>query len=286
MKFRYWRLVLAPVAIAAGGLLLVSDASASVMGTLLTGSSGTVTVSLNSAVFNSDPAATGGGNSDVSNGTVLSFAGCSGVINSAGCLTSTTTNREGVTVNNADLTLTTPSPADANTFLTFAAHPNLVYSINFPPGPGSPNTNCALANANGLSCSVFAGSPIVLTFDNGNTFVGLGVTGRASDTGVAGLATGSTYTGGFSEFFTTPIMVGGVLVAPTPDNIQHFFCPTGVCQTGDFLSGRSITSSQSGTFTATPVSGVPEPSAVLLSSMGILMLLVGRMLRKGSRTRV
>lgn len=282
MTFRHWRLVLAPVALAAGGLLLVSNASASVMGTLLTGSSGTVTVSLNSAVFNADPAATGGGNSDVSNGTVLSFAGCSGVINSPGCLTSLPGNQEGVTVNNADLTLTVPSAANANTFLTFAAHPSLVYSINWPPGPGSPNTDCSTANANGLSCSVFANSPIVLTYDNGNTFVGLGVTGRASDTGVAGLATGSTYTGGFSEFFTTPIMVGGSLVAPTPRNIQLFFCPTGVCQPTDFMSGRSITSSQSGTFTATPI---PEPSAILLSSMGILMLAVGRLLRKVSKTR-
>src|SRR5260370_2032627 len=158
MTLWYWRLALAPVAIVAGGLLLVSDASASVMGTLLTGSSGTVTVSLNSAGFNSDHAATGGGNSDVSNGTVLSFTGCSGVLGSPGCLST----QEGVTVNNADLTLTAPSAANANTFLTFAAHPNLLYSINWPPCPGSPITNCATPNPNGLSCPVFAGAPIVL----------------------------------------------------------------------------------------------------------------------------
>src|SRR5579864_1915762 len=279
MTFRQWKFALAPVTIAAGGLLLVSNASASLMGTLLTGSSGTVTVSLNAAIFNNDPAATGGGNSDVSSGTSLTFAGCaSGVLGSPGCLST----QEGVTVNNADLTLTAPSAANANTFLTFAAHPNLVYSINWPPGPGSANTNCATANSNGLSCSVFAGSPIVLTYDNGNTFVGLGVTGRASDAGVGGLASGSTYSGGFSEFFTTQIMVGGVLVSPTPNNIQLFFCPTGVCQPADFSSGRSISSSQSGTFTATPV---PEPSPVWLGSVGILMLLAGRQLRKVYRTR-
>ena len=263
-----------------GSLLFVSNASASIIDTLLTGSSGTVTVSLNSAIFNPDPAAVGGGNSDVSNGTNVKFTGCaSGVLGSPGCLST----QEGVTVNNADLTLTPPSAANANTFLTFAAHPNLVFSINWPPGPGSANTNCATANSNGLSCSVFAGSPGVLTYDNGNTFVGLGVTGKASDTGVAGLATGSNYSGGFSEFFTTPILVGGVLVAPTPANIQLFFCPTGVCTPADFASGRSITSSQSGTFTATPVSGVPEPASISLSLLGGLLLAVGMIGRKRQR---
>jgi len=263
-----------------GGLVLVSNASESVINTLVTGSSGNVTVSLNSVIFNSDSAAVGGGNSDVASGTTLAFAGCAGGLNppNAGCLT----QQEGITVNNADLTLTAPSAANANTFLTFAAHPNLVFSIAWPPGPGSPNTNCASANANGLSCSVFAGSPIILTYANGDTFVGLGVSGKASDTGVAGLAGGSSYTGGFSEFFTNQILVGGVLVNPTPQNIQLFFCPTGVCQPSDFSSGRTISSSQSGNFTAT---SIPEPSAVFLGSLGIVMLLVGARFRKSHGTR-
>jgi len=266
--------LLAPVAVLAGGLLLTSTASANVMNTLNTGSSGTVTVSLNSLFFNTDPAAIGGGNSDVAMGTNLTFAGCaSGVLGSPGCLSV----QEGITINNNDLTLTPPSPADANTFLTFAANPNLVYSINFPPGPGSANTNCATANANGLSCSVFAGSPIVLTFSNGDTSVNIGVTGKASDTGVAGLATASNYNGGFSQFFSTPLPNGN---APTPQNIQLFFCPTGVCQPSDFTSGKSITSSQSGTFHATPLAGVPEPSTIALSSLGVLLLMVGSLRRK------
>jgi hypothetical protein len=169
--------------------------------------------------------------------------------------------------------------ADQNTFLTFASHPNLVFSMNYPPGPGSTNTNCATANANGLSCSVFAGSPIILTYNNGNTFVGLSVNGKASDSGVGGLATGSSYNGGFSQFLTTPLPNGN---APTPLNIQLYFCPSGTCTAADFASGRSITSSQSGSFTAT---NVPEPSSVFLSSLGILMLLAGTGLRKvyGSR---
>jgi hypothetical protein len=268
-------IALVSVAILVGGLLWVSDASATVMGTVLTGSSGTVTVSLNSAVFNPDPAAIGGGNSDVSTGTNLSFAGCSGVLGSPGCLFA----QEGVTVNNADLTLTAPSTANANTFLTFASHPNLVYSINWPPGPGSSNTNCATANANGLSCSVFAGSPIILTFNNGDTFVGLSVNGKASDTGVAGLAAGSPYTGGFSEFLTQPLPNG---MPPTPENIQLFFCPSGTCTPTDFSSGRSITSSQSGTFSAVAPPTVPEPSSIFLSATGIVMWLGRRRFRKFS----
>src|ERR1700694_1906070 len=134
MTFRNLRLALAPVAVLAGGLLLVSSASASVINTLLTGSSGTMTISLNPIViFNTDSAAVGGGNSDVAAGTNLAFAGCaSGVLGTPGCLSL----QEGVTITTPDLTLSAPSPANANTFLTFAAHPNLVFSINWPSGPG------------------------------------------------------------------------------------------------------------------------------------------------------
>jgi len=269
-RFRDLRLAV-PVTILTGGLLLVSNALASPIGTLNTGSSGTVTVSLSSLFFNSDSAAMGGGDSDVAAGTNLKFAGCaSGTLGSAGCLAL----QEGITVNNNDLTLTAPSTANENSFLTFAANPNLVFSINYPPGPGSTNTNCATANANGLSCSVFAGSPILLTYNNGATTASIGITGKASDTGVAGLAAGSNYMGGFSQFFTTTLPNGN---APTPANIQLYFCPTGVCQPADFTAGRSLTSSQSGTFFA---STVPEPSTIVLGSVGALLLMVGSFRRK------
>ena len=260
--------------ISVGNLILVSDASASVINTLLTGSSGTVTASLSSLTFNNDSAAVGGGNSDVAAGSNLAFAGCaSGVLGSPGCLVL----QEGITVNNNDLTLTAPSAANANTFLTFAAHPNLVFSIVWPPGPGSTNTNCATANSNGLSCSVFAGSPAVLTYLNGDTFIGFGVHGKASDTGVGGLATGSTYSGGFSVFFTDNLPNG---TAPTPQNIQLYFCPTGTCTAGDFSSGKSITSSHSGSFTA--LSGVPEPATFSMILLGGLLVSAGSLRRKRS----
>jgi hypothetical protein len=260
-------------------LLFVSDASADVTNTLLSGSSGNVTISLNSVFFNNDSAAVGGGNSDVASGTNLAFAGCaSGVLGTPGCLGP----QEGITINNADLTLSPPSTANANTFLTFAAHPNLVFSMTWPPGPGSPNTSCATANSNGLSCSVFAGSPEVLTFLNGHTSLSLGVTGKASDAGVAGLATGSTYIGGFSETITA--LPNGA--DPTPQNIQLYFCPSGTCTAADFSSGKSITTSQSGSFTATDTDVVPEPSSILLSALGtITMLLLGTGLLKSIGVR-
>src|SRR5579864_3049274 len=144
MTFRDLRLALAPVAVLSSGLLMVSNASASVINTLLSGSTGNVTVSLNSLIFNNDPAANPGApsscitptsvshaqtcNADVANGTTLAFTG--------GPLTT----GEGIYINNADLTTTAPSPTDANSFLTFASHPNLVFSERVI-GPGQSNTN-------------------------------------------------------------------------------------------------------------------------------------------------
>jgi len=277
MRFRNLWLALIPVLVLAGGLVFVSDASADVTKTLLTGSTGTATFSLNSLIFNNDPAALPSGtcntalgrgcNSDVATSTDLAFTG--------GPLAT----GEGIYVNNNDLTLTAPSMTDANQFLTFASHPNLVFSMS-SLGPGSSNTNCATANGNGLSCSVFAGSLEVLTFLNGHTSLSFGVIGRASDTGVGGLATGSAYTGGFSETITS--LPNGA--APTPQNIQLYFCPSGACMPADFTSGKSITTSQSGSFTADStgqIPPVPEPSTILLSALGtITMLLVGTGLLK------
>jgi hypothetical protein len=101
---------------------------------------------------------------------------------------------------------------------------------------------------------------------------------------VSGLAGGSNYTGGFSQFFTALLPNG---MTPTPLNIQNFFC-TGsdpghgnICVAGDFSSGKSITSSLSGTFTASAAStaNTPEPSAVSLGSLGIVLLVGARFLK-------
>jgi hypothetical protein len=109
--------------------------------------------------------------------------------------------------------------------------------------------------------------------------VSLGVVGKASDTGVAGLAAGSNYVGGFSQTFTDNLPNG---LAPTPQNIQLFFCPSGTCTAADFSSGRSLTSSQSGSFTA---SAVPEPQTTALVLGGLLVLLGRVGMRRYSRGR-
>jgi len=245
-------------------LLSANGAFAAVAGSLLSGSTGTVTVSLSSVIFNNDPAALGGGNSDVATGTVLSFSGCpSGTLNAAGCLQTA----EGITV----LSPFTQASIPSNNFMTFAFHPNLVFSV-LGAGPGSPNTNCASVTVIGTSCSVIAGSPILLTLQaNNTTLASLAVNGKASDTGTGGLATGSPYNGSFSQTLTALLPNGAT---PTPANIQLYFCPSGTCTAGDLTSGRSITSSQSGSFFATAAS-VPEPSALGTAALGLFLIGIG-----------
>jgi hypothetical protein len=85
------------------------------------------------------------------------------------------------------------------------------------------------------------------------------------------------YTGGFSQTFTDLLPNG---MAPTPQNIQLFFCPSGTCTAADFTSGKTITSSQSGSFTATPTAQVPEPATVSMSLLGVLLLAAGSLRRK------
>ena len=196
-----------------------------------------MTFTLSSFAFSPDPAALPVGgppwNSDAGNGTSLTFAGCvSGVLGSPGCLVS----REGILVS----TVTSSTTLPVNTYLQFELHPNLIYSL-VSVGPGSANTNCAAASVVGTSCSIFAGSPIVLTKSSTGTTISFVVAGRTSDTGAAGLAAGSTYSAVFSA------MVAG----KTPGDIQLFFCPGVTCTASDFTSGKSLTVSQSGDFVAT-----------------------------------
>ncbi len=280
------RLILGPVALLAGASFFASIASATVVGTLVTGTSGTVTVTLSSAFFNTDPAAIGGGNSDVTNGTSLGFAGCtftgSPNTGTAGCLPT----QDGITINNADLTTTAPSQANANTFLTFAGFPNLVFSET-GIGPGSSNTNCAtVTSASSGPCSVFAGSPIVISFFPGGSLVSLAVTGKASDIGTGGLAAGSNYNGAFSEVLSQLLPNGQ---APTPENLQNFFCTgapsvnggANTCTGADFTANRSLTVPDvAGSFTATAAPATPEPNTWALMLIGGGLIGVTRIRRR------
>lgn len=270
MKNKYFR-TLATVAFICGLVLSIQAASASAIGTLLTGSSGTVTATATSITFNNDPAATGGSNflcpsgsltcdSDVSTGTTLTYLGCSGVLGSPGCLSAL----EGVDVNSP---ITPATILPENNFLTFSNNQNLVYSL--VTIPTITNENCAALTA-GQSCVIYPGAVLVLTLEaNNTTQVTLNLTGRVSDTGVAGLAAGNPYVGSFTEPLTS--LPNGM--PPTPANIQLFFCGTNSAPTVAQCTsnGASITSSQSGSFTS---GTVPEPSSIAMTLVGGALILV------------
>lgn len=271
-------------------LCLMSPAFASVSGTLETGSTGTVTATLTSIIFNNDPAALGGSNftcppggpcdSDVATGTALSFAGCaSGILNTAGCLST----QEGIIVASP----ITGGSIPTNSFMTFSNNANLVFSLlGISTYTNSTCTGLALFS----SCVVYPGSALILTAEpGGQTQVSLSVSGDASDTGVAGLSAPgvSTYSGGFNQRLTMNLPDG---LAPTPANIQFYFCGTntvssvGQCLTYEAgqpggAAAFSITSSQSGSFTASiGTTGTPEPSswAMLLMGTGLIALAARR----------
>jgi hypothetical protein len=235
-------------------------AAATPIGTLGIGSAGTISATLTSLLWNPDPSSNPAGppwNGEVNTGTSLSFTGCSGVINSPGCLSST----EAILINGG-AALTNTSPLPITNWYVFAAHPNLVYSLT-AVGNGSANTNCAAVVNVGDSCSVFAGSPIVLTLGAfGTTTASIALSGRASDVGTGGLATGSFWQGKFSAD----------LPNLTPLQVQQFFCtgPGNTCTAGDFASGKTLTQPNvSGSFFATTV---PEPTSMVLIGAGLLML--------------
>jgi hypothetical protein len=258
-------------------LLSIPFASGAVSGTLATGSTGTVTATISEVIFNNDPSALGGTNfacptlspacdSDVATSTTLAFSGCSGVLGTAGCLSI----GEGIDVNSP----ITAASIGENNFLTFSNNANLVFSLTGISTFG--NANCV-----GLlvtqSCVVFPGSPLLLTLEpNNHTQVSLFVSGNVSDSGTAGLAAGSLYSGGFTQLLTGNLPDGSL---PTPADIQNYFCGTNnVTSPTQCDPNKSITSSQSGSFTATASTGTPEPSslAMMLVGAGLIALAARR----------
>src|SRR6202035_3870230 len=126
-------------------LLLATSASADVTGNLVTGSGGTMTISLTSITFNTDTIANPPGppwNAEVASGTSLKFAGCpSGVLGSAGCLDAAPFNpNEAVEVANGVPITLGGGLGPNNPFLQFAGngitHANILYTLT-GIGPGS-----------------------------------------------------------------------------------------------------------------------------------------------------
>ena len=218
-------------------MLTAQPSFATVSGELLTGGNGTLTISALALTFT--PNDTTGFSTEVASGTNLTFQGCTtGNLGDPGCLK----QGEGVDINGGTA-ITAPLGPIAN-FITFATTPSLVYSLdNFEPGLA--NTNCG-ALLVGQSCSVFAGSPVILTLEaHGQTSAAMGVFGTVSD----GTLPVSTWNG----LFTATVN------HRTPADLQALI-----------LAGKSITNTHSGDFSVTSVT--PEPRLISLGAFAALLL--------------
>jgi hypothetical protein len=229
---------LATMAVLSCGLLFSTVASASVMGSLALDGGG-VTVSATNLVW-------------------VGFATVNGIATNLTYGAGTpVTNGTDVTLQNLPGSLPgTP----INDFMTFAGIASLDFTLDVV-GPGSSNTNCSAAGllANDGECSAFPGSPLILSQATNGTVVDLGVSGTASD----GTSPISMWNGEFSETITTL----GNISDPTPLQIQQYFITNGA------PNSNTISSTYSGTFTATIESAVPEPSSLTMMLMGSVLIL-------------
>jgi hypothetical protein len=242
-------------------LLATTAASGGVVGSLVIGTPGTVTVTATTITWN---AGLGGYDFTVNPTTTLTFdAANTALCSGAPCPAAT----EGNLANLTSGTLPVPN------FMTFLNNAQPTASdLDFMLtgiGPGSPNTDCSLAAVtSGLeTCSITAQSPFILADSASGVSIVLDVNGTATDN----TATLSNWMGQFSETITQ--CVPGVCTSGTPTaaEIQNYFLTNPVA---------AITSSFSGTFTATIT---PEPSSVLTTMLGGCLILFAVSRRRARR---
>ena len=239
MKFPVLRHAVGFLAVLVSLFVFASTASATPVGLVRFDSgAGGVTVGINFVDW-TPPVGGPNGPFVVGTGTTLTSAVGSPAVGSTGTF--------------LDLTAATVLPL-AN-FMTFTAVPGLAFDLGFV-GPGSANSNCAGLSV-GQSCSIFAGSPVILTFTNTGTSVALSVGGIARD--------GTTPSNWMGNFTT---QVAGM----SPAQIQALFgCVANSGAAACTNPGATVSSTFSGEFLATAVP-TPEPTSIVLLGSGLLGL--------------
>jgi hypothetical protein len=267
------------ISLAVGALALImsaSEAKASVVGTVnVTSGTALTTVTLTTLTF-SPPCDT-----TASAASIAVLGGCAqgevsaynpGVLGTpSGPLNSTINGQPpvGSGIFIAPLSVSTVFPLTP--FLKFmnSAQTAVGITVELDSVGAGAQTNCSTLVVNGGGCSLFAGSPLVLFLNqSGGTSATLPITGLAWDGAGAKPLTGlSNFSGSFTTQISqiTGITGTGANGNVTPDDIQKYFgCPDTASNT-QLASctgvNKSITSSNSGTFTAV-IAAVPEPGTV------------------------